>query len=475
MENKSKQIRFTVPYSITDCRDRMNEQSIHYNAVAIDDRREQIKLSFAEESSQHFGFQAQLFMIDSASVVAKGTLEAQDEQSTQVQFSAKPVGWGLLRAVAVMIGFVLLVTYTYREDATTATVGTFVSLALLFAGLRYWGKKRAAVPQLYTALKFLFDLPPEPQTSNWQLKIGTRGGILSFMALIIGAILATTMQALNAVLIAFGTSVGIMLLVECMYFSLDVTLYFAIHAYSNGDYDRALRIVTIGKWLNPLMVLSSVAYSRLRGGILLDAGRYDEAAAIYQQLLEDRRWIDRLTKGYKFALYGLGHIAIAQDDLELAGDYFSHMMKAKTATSGIYHRTMAYWYLLQENQPEQALQELEKIHPDYLSWVGRKIPQYGPALTQALYAWTYAQLGDHDKARAHLQTALETTVGPCKPDEAEVHYFAAQAERTLGNWDRACDHLNTAIGLVPNGHMGNMAQKLLMQQLLSASDSGEIV
>src|SRR5271157_345057 len=86
------------------------------------------------------------------------------------------------------------------------------------------------------------------------------------------------------------------------------------HLITQGRYDQALRLV-------PLAAVSGSGRSQLRGGILTDAGRYDEAERILRQSID--RVGGRLTKvEIGLALEDLGNVLMDTGRFEEAQGCF---------------------------------------------------------------------------------------------------------------------------------------------------------
>ena len=161
--------------------------------------------------------------------------------------------------------------------------------------------------------------------------------------------------------------------------------------------------------------------------LLLDAGRYLEAAKYYSELSNDGH--DEIA-GTAVALR-LAESYSAGAAYEEALPYYEKMLKEEQLPDTIFSAAYSYY---QSNQPERSIQLLEELigmDPDYFS-------------AYMLSGQAHIQMGDDEKA-------YELFIQGIKRDEydKELRVSAGKSALKLGLPDTAEEHLKQAIALDP--------------------------
>jgi len=224
-------------------------------------------------------------------------------------------------------------------------------------------------------------------------------------------------------------------------------------AVGRGDYEGALRIIRWFYFYHP----GGGFPLRLRGFVLLVAGRYREA--------EDtlRRAVSLLRSGqdHAFALQHLGH---ALSELGREDEAMRSFEAALHALPGsrLPYCGMAEQLLRQAKDPARALTYIERIVdtsgvPLSLRPLNRRIldDYWG------LKAWALAELGRSGEVAAAIENALKATPRKSVIALAATWYRAGMALQTIGDQAAANDYFRRARNADPHGRWGGLAAAAL--------------
>lgn len=226
--------------------------------------------------------------------------------------------------------------------------------------------------------------------------------------------------------------------------------FLMMRALRRCDYDGALKVIRGFYFYHP----EGAGALRLRGAVLLLAGRYREA--------EDtlRRAIARLRTGIEqaLALDNLGDALVEQ------GRYDEGMRSYEAALHAVpgfrlpYLR-MAELLLRQGKNPEQALEYAERINDRAgMSWRDRRLSRRIQDDYWAVKAWALARLGRSAEVAPAIENALKGTNKKSPLGLAGTHYRAGMAMQALGNEAVAKEHFKRAMECDPRGWRGTLAK-----------------
>jgi tetratricopeptide (TPR) repeat protein len=232
----------------------------------------------------------------------------------------------------------------------------------------------------------------------------------------------------------------------------ELEMYLLNRALRRGAYDRALRIVQRFHFYSP----EGPAALRLRGHVLLLAGRYPEAEHVLRRAVAGLRsdWLqataleclgdalmeqgrrDEATRSYKGALHALPPLHIAQ--------------------RGLAEMSLRIG--------EAALESVDSIpFGSRARWAGRANRRQQDDYW-SLKAWALAQLGRSAEVAPAIEAAFKATNKKSRPDLAVTNYRAGMAMRAIGNESAAADYFRRARDLDPNGRRGSLAQAALAER-----------
>jgi tetratricopeptide (TPR) repeat protein len=195
----------------------------------------------------------------------------------------------------------------------------------------------------------------------------------------------------------------------------------------------------------------------LEGPILFNAGRYSEARAFIKPFAFDEQGQPKLTGmgiyTYALALENDGMEAEAQKLLEAA-------VQVPQRTTG-FHVALATCLLSQKKDAQRACELMETAlnSKDLQNTAYGRDADYARRLGR--YAWALAACGRRQDAEAKLQEAFVGSNRLKQRDLAEVHYFAGEAWRSLGEWKKARAAFDETLRLSPDGSAATSAQKAM--------------
>ncbi len=227
-------------------------------------------------------------------------------------------------------------------------------------------------------------------------------------------------------------------------------------AMRRGDLQGGFRVIRLFHFYNP----DGGAALRLRGQLLLMAGRYVEAETALRRAAASLRSLP----GQAFCLEALGDVLMEQGrEPEALRSYQASL--ATTPGFRRAYRGMAELALRGGHDPARALELVEQI-------VGPSGPSSNPLTLNArstddywaLKAWALAQLGRPAEADAAVAEALRKTNPRSPLDLAATWRRLGLAMRALGRESLAASYLKKAIEANPNGRIGTLAKEALGKQ-----------
>jgi tetratricopeptide (TPR) repeat protein len=217
---------------------------------------------------------------------------------------------------------------------------------------------------------------------------------------------------------------------------------FADHLVSQGRYDQALRLVS-------LLSMGGGGRSYLRGDVLTDAGRYEEA----ERML--RKAIDRNSVDKDFALEALGNVLMDTGRFEEAQQCFRGAAGIDPNNS-LWATGMAEALLRQEIYPQPALTHAERALNLFRSGSERIGARSRLGAILATKAWALAACGREAEAREAIEEALKSPARKTKGPLAQVHYKAGMSLLALSDHPGAKEHFARGAQLDPAGRWGRL-------------------
>jgi tetratricopeptide (TPR) repeat protein len=235
---------------------------------------------------------------------------------------------------------------------------------------------------------------------------------------------------------------------------LVVAVWFALAAYADrlatrGRYDQALRIA-------PFVAVSAAGRSYLRGDVLTDAGRYEEA----ERLLRDAIGrVGAMKVDIGLALEDLGNVLMDTGRFEEAQQCFQRAAgiypKRTPAASG-----MAEVFLRQGIYPQNALPHAERALDLFRSGDERFSNRWRLGGILAIKAWALAACGRGAEAREAIDAALKSPARKTKGPLAQVHYNAGMTLLALSDRQGAREHFARGAALDPAGRWGRLCARV---------------
>jgi tetratricopeptide (TPR) repeat protein len=238
---------------------------------------------------------------------------------------------------------------------------------------------------------------------------------------------------------------------------LALTVY-ASYLVRQGRYDQALRLA-------PLLAPTSVGRSYIRGNMLMEAGRYEEAE---RRLRESIDHPGRLKVDTTLALEDLGNVLMDMGRFEDAQRCFrdaAHILP----NHSLWATGMAEVLLRQGIYPQNALTQSQtalKLFQGGTERIG-DIWRLGAIL--ATIAWALAACDRRPEARKAIDAALKSPARKTKGPLAQVHYKAGMSLLQLSEGPGAREHFVRGTGLDPAGRWGRLCAEALRRQ----PDEGE--
>jgi tetratricopeptide (TPR) repeat protein len=228
---------------------------------------------------------------------------------------------------------------------------------------------------------------------------------------------------------------------------------FADRLVEQARYDQALRVV-------PLAALSSAGRNYLRGYVLTDAGRYEEAEPLLRKAIDHAGGVK---VDAVLALEELGNILMDTERFEEAQQCFRR-------ASGIYPNRspwamgMAEALLRQGICPQTALTHAETALSSYRGGVERIASRSRLGAVLATKAWALAACGHEVDAREAIDAALKSPAWKTKGPLAQVHYKAGMSLLVLSDDRAAQQHFARGAELDLAGRWGRLCTSALQRQ-----------
>jgi tetratricopeptide (TPR) repeat protein len=219
----------------------------------------------------------------------------------------------------------------------------------------------------------------------------------------------------------------------------------ADHLVRQGRYDQALRLMSL------LSMGGGGRRSYLRGDVLTDAGRYEEAERMLRKAINRNSRVDKA-----LALEDLGNVLMDTGRFEEAQQCFRGAAGIDPNHSP-WATGMAEALLRQGIYPEPALTHAERALDLFRRGVGERIGErsrLGAIL--ATKAWALAACGREAEAREAIDAALKSPARKTKGPLAQVHYKAGMSLLALSDPQGAKEHFARGAELDPAGRWGRL-------------------
>jgi tetratricopeptide (TPR) repeat protein len=235
-------------------------------------------------------------------------------------------------------------------------------------------------------------------------------------------------------------------LVAAVWFALAA---YADHLLTQARYDRALRIV-------PFVAVSGAGRSYLRGDVLTDAGRYEEAERMLRAAIDH---VGAMKVDIGLALEDLGNVLMDTGRFEEAQQCFQR-------AAGIYPKRspsasgMAEAFLRQGIYPQNALTHAERALNLFRAGDERFSNRWRLGCILATKAWALAACGRGAEAREAIDAALKSPARKTKGPLAQVHYNAGMTLLALSGRQGAREHFARGAALDPAGRWGRLCARV---------------
>ena len=217
----------------------------------------------------------------------------------------------------------------------------------------------------------------------------------------------------------------------------------------NGDTDGAIAAMTMAADAEPTGRESRTWALYQLGNLYLADAKPDTAAFIFDGILEER-------PDFIPALTGLGHVALAKGDVDLAIARLEEARALSPREAIDQLLVEAYTLTGDKNRALKNAREMGEIvdmeEADFLADLGRDIPRAlelargqlerrpGHLHANETFAWTLYKSGMAEEAVFYIEQAMRLNTG-----DAMVHYRAARIYEAAGQPADAAEHLQLAL------------------------------
>jgi tetratricopeptide (TPR) repeat protein len=248
----------------------------------------------------------------------------------------------------------------------------------------------------------------------------------------------------------------LLLLVPVLWFALAAL---ADHLCRTAHYDSALKLV-------PLVAFGATSRAYLRGDVLTDAGRYDEAERLLRQTIDCRGLSDQpgvSQVDLYLALEDLGNVLLDTGRFEEAQRCFERGAAGIFPNRSRWAKGMAEVLLRQGLDPQAALADAEASLNSYRGGSERISNRARLGGILATRAWALAACGREAEARKAIDAALKSPARKTKGPLAQVHYKAGMSLLALRDRGGARGHFARGAKLDPAGRWGRLCANALRQ------------
>ncbi len=227
--------------------------------------------------------------------------------------------------------------------------------------------------------------------------------------------------------------------------------FYADHLVSQGQYDQALKLV-------PLAGLGRAWRSYLRGSVLTNAGRYEEAERTLREAIDH---VGATKVDIGLALEDLGNVLMERGRFEEA-------LRCFRRAAGIYPDQspwasgMAETLLRQGTDPQSALTHAETALRLFRAGM-KQTDRWRLGTILATKAWALAACGRAGEAREAIDAALKSVARNTKTRLAQVHYKAGMSLLALSDHRGASEHFERGAELDPAGRWGRLCASALQR------------
>ena len=243
-----------------------------------------------------------------------------------------------------------------------------------------------------------------------------------------------------------------LVIVPALYLYLLAIAFAGEHFVNQARYDAALRLAP---FINP----TTAGKSGLRGEILAEAGRYQDAERLLRLSIERSN-----TKESGIALLDLGNVLME------TGRY-AEALRALEGASGIRPADSQPWrgraelLLRQGLDPNQALEHAETaLTLCRASRRERLVDRSRMGVTLSVKGWALAACGRGAEARQAIDEALKGPARRTRSPLAHIHYNAGMALIAFSDHAGATAHFRRAAELDPEGRWGRLAASMLHER-----------
>ncbi|MBI5033253.1 MAG: tetratricopeptide repeat protein [Chloroflexi bacterium] len=203
-------------------------------------------------------------------------------------------------------------------------------------------------------------------------------------------------------------------------------------------------------------------YLNTHGVILLTAGRYDEARAIFETSIGEQR--KEILGGGSTALENIGCALAWQGKYDEAIKMFEGSIAIAPRQAMVYN-DLAEVYLHQGIELPRGLELIDRAWQNHqASFEARWLGSHQAGQILSTRAWALALLGQYSEAQATLQRAFVQADKNFRPVLAGVYVRAGYVMRLCNDERAAREHLAHALELDRAGHYGHLAQRALRAQ-----------